>query len=364
MDYLDDVETVEEYDGYYYSVPDALGIVILGLLCGFKNVRQIHQWATNGRTRAFLRAEFGIERIPCYYWLLTLLAMARPESLGECFTRWVESILPGRGGARTVALDGKSVRSSLRRPSPLHVVSALVAESGLTLAQEAVGDRSNEIPAVRRLVALLDLEGCVVTADAMHCQRDTARAVRAGGADYLLCAKENQRALRDGIRDYVRDGALRRGMARADTVEKGHGRVEERTAFVSHDVSWMPQRGEWRDLACFGAVRSRRTVGGETGEEWRYYISSRRMGADEFLSRVRLEWSVESMHWLLDVHYGEDGSRILDRTAQRNLNILRKSALNCIRVYRDGSKTRKPLSGIMLDCLLDNDVLVAVLGKN
>jgi hypothetical protein len=196
LDSFSGIETSEEHNGYFFSVGEALTIVILGSLCGLRNVSQIHQWASNKRVSDCLMRNLGITRIPCYYWMLCLLKMIKPESFNRCFINWVQSFLPDR--ALTISFDGKTIRSTEKMDkyeSPLHIVSAQIADLGITFGQIAVNDKSNEIPAMRELLELLQLEGCIVVADALNCQKDTARTIIKRKADYLLCAKDNQSTL-------------------------------------------------------------------------------------------------------------------------------------------------------------------------
>ena len=154
LEYMEEVESEREYDGYYYSLGEALTIVVLGSLCGLKNVSQIHQWAESERTREWLKEKFAIERIPCYYWLLSLLKMVKPESLNQCLSRWVRQMLPEEREGLTLAVDGKTVRSTDGKKGyqqPLHIISAQLSELGVTLASKSVDGKSNEIPAVQEL---------------------------------------------------------------------------------------------------------------------------------------------------------------------------------------------------------------------
>jgi hypothetical protein len=166
---------------FFFSVGEALTVVILGSLCGLKNTSQISQWAANERVKDFLAAHFRIERIPCYYWLLCLLKRIDPQSLNQCLTGWVQSLLPAGMKAMTISFDGKPIRSTAKMEayeSPLHIVSAHLAELGITVAGRKTDGKRNEIPAVRELIGMLEVEGCVIVADAMHCQKETAARIR------------------------------------------------------------------------------------------------------------------------------------------------------------------------------------------
>lgn len=349
-EYFEEVETTKEYDGYFCSVAQAITLVLLGSICGLKNVSQIHQWATNERVSRFLKEYFGIAHVPCYYWLLCLLKLIDPDSLRECFTKWVQSILPEKKKGLTLSVDGKSIRSTGRMSrcrSPLHIVSAQVSELGMTFAQRSVDEKSNEIPAVQELLKELEISGCMVVADAMNCQKETAKIIVEKEADYLLCAKENQGTLKQDLEEYVQDEDLRKTMQTMRTVEKNRGRIETRTAFVTGDIGWMTGRNEWKQLTCMGAIHTEFERKGKKTEEWHYYICSKELSAEELLHHARMEWAVETMHWLLDVHFAEDYCRIESREVQEQLNILRKLSLNLIKRYKEKTESKRPISKIM-----------------
>ncbi len=363
--YFTDVETEKEHSGYYYSVTDAITIAILGSICGLKNVSQIHQWAASEKVREFLKENFAIERVPCYYWLLSLLKMVKPESLTRCFTEWVESFAAVKQDGLTIALDGKTIRSTAKMAQyeePLHIISAQLSNLGLTFGQKAVEGKSNEIPAVQELLRQLDVSGCMIVADAMHCQKETAKTVVCGKADYLLNVKDNQPTLKSDIEDYVQNTDLRSEMESASTREKNRERIEKRTAFVTSDISWLASLNEWAGLCCIGAIHTEVETPKGKSDTWHYYISSKVLEPAELLRHARLEWSVETMHWLLDVHFQEDFFRVLDKNVQQNMNILRKLALNLIRSYKEKSAKKRPLSHIMFDALLDPAYLLTIMG--
>lgn len=354
--YFEEVETTKEYNGYFCSVAEAITIVILGSICGLKNISQIHQWAASDRVTEFLKAKFGIENVPCYYWLLCLLKLVKPESLNRCFIKWAETVLPEKLDGLTISFDGKTIRSTGHMSSyesPLHIVSAQISELGMTFAQKSVDGKSNEIPAVQELIEQLEISGCMVIADALNCQKKTAKAIIAGRADYLLCAKDNQETLKKDIEDYVQDEVSQKSMNKESRTEKSRNRIEKRTAYITDDIEWLPNKDEWEGLRCIGAVHTEFEVNRVKTEEWHYYIASRKLTAGELLHHARMEWSVETMHWLLDVHFEEDHCRVEDKNVQQNLNMLRKVAINLIKKYKERSASKRAISKIMFDCLLD-----------
>jgi len=360
-EYFKAVETTGAHKGYFCSVWEALSIAILGTLCGLRNTKQIHQWASNARVTEFLKSKFGIRKVPCYYWLLSLISLIEPNSLNECFVRWVESLLPDGTKGYTVSFDGKTIRSTGKManyPNPLHIVSAHIAELGLTFGQQTVCDKSNEIPAVRELIGMLNLEGCIVVADALNCQKDTAKAIIEQKADYLLNVKDNHEGLKEEIETYIQDETLRQEMDTAETLEKSRGRIERRISFVTPNINWIHNGNEWVNLTCIGAINRIVTTTNGTTNEWHYFISSRQLTATNLLKHARMEWAVEAMHWMLDVHFGEDFCRVLDKDGQQNLNIVRKIVLNHLRRYKELTGSKRPFSNIMLDCLIDADKLL------
>ena len=211
--------------------------------------------------------------------------MITPDSLNRCMMKFVASLCPDlisdlekeqeKQAAKkkrpvTVALDGKTIRSTAKMSkydSPLHIVSAYASELGVTLAQKSVEGKSNEIPAVQELIKTLEISGCIVVADAMNCQIETAKAIVEAKADYLLCAKSNQQTLKADIEEYVQDDRLRSKMNSITKREKGHGRIETRSAFTTNDVSWMPGGRQWPGLKCIGAIKTHFEYKGKLTEE-------------------------------------------------------------------------------------------------
>jgi len=359
------VETTRKHNANTHSVGRTLTIVILGFLCKLQDIDEIQQWAEEPRTREFLSRNFAIYTIPTSRWINEILSIVRPESLNEVFTRWTAEMLPEFLDGLTIAFDGKTICSTGKMSNydkPLHILSAYLCELGLTVGQRTVDGKSNEIPAMRELIKLMDIRGSMVVADALHCQTETAAVIIENGGDYLLNAKGNQETLENDIRDFVQDEALRCGMETEQTREKNGGRFEVRTAFVSDDAAWMKKNHfKWLGLSCFGAINRCFTVGGKTSDEWHYYISSRKLTAGELLKYARKEWAIESMHWLLDVHFDEDSCRTRNSNSNQNLNIFRKTALNYVRHYKNETKAKTPMSKLMFSCLLDCNKILDII---
>ncbi len=361
------MESLKEYKGYFFSVTEAVIILILGSFCGLTNMKLIHQWAVDERTREFLTKHFGITDIPCYSWFTQILSFVDPVKFNERFTSWVLCFLSGSLEGKTISLDGKAIRSTgnmKKYGKPLHIVSAQIGELGITLGQKPTDDKSNEIPAMRELIEMLNINGCIIVADALHCQKETASVIVENGGDYLLSVKDNQQILKAEIADFVQDKTLCKTMDKKTKTEKNGSRTEKRTAYVAADITWLHGREEWKNLACIGAIHTQFTTDKGTSDEWHYYISSRKLTAVELLHHARMEWTVESMHWLLDVHFREDYCRVQDKYVQEVLNIVRKIVLNHLRMYKESQKVKKPFTGLMLDCMLNPGNIVKILKLN
>lgn len=360
-EYFAQVETIEEYNGYFFSVSAAITISIMGTFCGLRNMKQIHQWASNDKIRKFLSKNFGIENLVCYSWYTQVLGLIKPESFNECFAKWVMDSVKDDMKNATLSFDGKTVRSTAKMKkykNPLHIVSAQIAEYGITYGQKAVDGKSNEIPAVRELLELLEIKGCLIVADALNCQKETAKSIVENGSDYLLSVKENQLNLNREIAGYVGDTSLRKTMDKAVKKEKNRGRIETRTAYTTSEIDWLFGKEEWAKLACIGAINTQFETESGKSNEWHYYISSRKLTAEELLKHARLEWSVETMHWLLDVHFSEDFCRVAEQRTQENLNIIRKIVLNSLRFYKNSHNSKAAFSHLMLDCMIDPECIL------
>jgi predicted transposase YbfD/YdcC len=263
-----------------------------------------------------------------------------PLALQRCLLQWLHALhqLPG---VKQVAIDGKVLRGSGKGTgplAPLHLVNAWATEQALHLGQVAVAEDSNEITAVPKLLELLALEGALVTLDAMHCQKETARKIREGGGDYLLTVKGNQQQLRDEI-EACFVSAFDRDMAgvdhdRYETEERGHGRLDKRVYTVIYEPQGVDGEGVWTDLHVVGQCYRERTEGSKTTDEMHYFIGSRRLTARRYGELLRNHWRIEnSLHWQLDVTFGEDANREQGRIGGQNLAGLRRLALSLLKQH-------------------------------
>ena len=286
----------------------------------------------------WLREHMGLELehgIPSETTFARVWGQIDPDAFRACFTQWTNRVHEKLTG-EVISIDGKSVRGSKsEKRKPIHMISAWVTEQELVLGQMCVEEKTNEIPTVPLLLELLDISGCIVTADAMSCQREIAKKIIAGKGDYVLSLKENQPTLHEYAETYFKD-ALEHPqwypeMTTYETVDKGHGRIEKRTYYLSSDLSGLENAADWSGLSGFGMVRSHVTVGENESSEIRYAITSLR-NVEQFARAWRKHWGIENgLHYCLDVSFNEDHSRIRTDHAPENLAVVRHFALSALK---------------------------------
>ena len=355
------LDEAADHDGYWYSVSGVLTILVCGMLCGLRLIDDIDDWAKATPVRAFLLAQFGITRTPCRAQFYNILKLVDAGRFNLGFSRWMATVLGGPPTGKTIAIDGKTVRGTgklTRDGSALHIASALVSELNLVMGSVECETKTGEKAAFRELVDLLDVSGAIIVADALHCSRKSAKAVVDAGADYLFVVKDNCPRLREDIELYVRGGEV----PSHRTVEKNGGRIETRTAYASCDIGWLDGKEKWPKVSTVGAIRREFEKGEGKSDEWHYYISSAALGPEALLKHARLEWGVESMHWLLDVHFTEDKTRVWDMNVQKVLNTTRKIALNMARLFKSANHPdRVPLTSVFKANLFDTAQLARFL---
>lgn len=350
-----------DYQGYYYRISSVIEILILGLMCRMQNLKDIHFWATSKVVRLMLEENFGITKIPCYSHFTVLVGTIDDKELNRIFMDFFAKLVQTVTG-KTIAIDGKTVCATANMQnyvSPLHIASAFVVENGITIGQLATESKSNEIPIVRELIRLLDVEGATIVTDALHCQEKTAKQILEAGADYVLAVKKNQANLYEDIAQMIefkrtdKCESKNSPLKKEVKTQKGHGRIDTRCALVTDEVQWLEERCKFKGIQTIGAITTKTQV--------RYYISSRSLSAAQLLDITRKEWAVESMHWQLDVIFGEDFTTLHEENAQITLNILRKTVLNVLKIYRDKYEPKLNIVDITRKCLHDTDVLLEVI---
>ena len=321
--------------------------------------------------RDFLELPGGI---PSHDTFRRVFMLIDPDAFERCFLAWVRATSQAQGGhegattPEQVAVDGKVVRHSFDRRhgrSPLHLVSAYATGRGLVLAQRAVDDKGGEPSALPALLDGLRLDGCLVSLDALSCRREVAGHIVSRGADYLLALKANQGKVHDEVRAWFAEHAFGRGgdlRPCHDAFDDAHGRLVRRRVFACPDAGCFTTLRDWPGLAAVLATETIRGVNG-TGvvtAEVRHYLSSSTAPPEALATAIRRHWSIENgQHWVLDVTFGEDRSRVRERTAARNLAILRRIALDLLRA---DTSTKASLKGKRKTAAWDDAYMARLLG--
>jgi len=341
LDHLAAIKDTRQSWKVAYPLREVLFLVVCGTIASGDDYDDIVDWgeAHLSLLRRFSEFHFGI---PCADWLRTVMNRIDPELFAACFSSWVAECWPDKPDL--VAIDGKTSRRShdrKRGQKALHLVSAFATTRRLVLGQEATEEKSNEITAIPALVERIDLEGALVSIDAMGCNPDIAQSILDAKADYLLAVKDNQPTLHAEIKSYF-DTAPSDKVEQSRTTEKDHGRLEIRTHTVSHEIDWTtPTRsypGAFRfpKLTTVAMVESRIERGDKIEAERRSYISSRILSAEAFADAVRSHWAIENnLHWTLDMTFNEDQSRLRAGHGAKNMAIVRHFALNLVRQADD-----------------------------
>ena len=338
-----------------HRLSDILAIAVLTYMSGGDGFRDMERYGRKHEERLgeFLDLANGI---PSHDTFRCVLSALRPAVIGVCVRLW-QRAAAGRLKGVCVSLDGKAVRRACAKGEGAPVVeTAWVDGADVPLGEVRVASKENEIVAIPKLLSALSLDGAVVTVDAIGCQKEVARAVRAAKAHYLLSLKDNQPVMHAEVlafmEDLVASGAKELTFSRH--VDKGHGRVEVRRVWHSSDVSWFEDRAQWRDLAGFVMVERVRTENGVEGKpERRCFITSLAADAKAFRKLVRRHWGIENrLHWVLDVVFLEDQCRARTGNAPENCSTLRKIALMLLRRNAIG---RMGVAPMRKECAWDFD---------
>lgn len=312
---------------------DIIAIAICAVIAGSDNWQQVHAF-TQAREN-WLRTFIGLPNgVPSHDTFERVFEMLSPQSVQRCFLRWIESVIE-RSDEPHFAIDGKTLRGSRNRRKgqrPLHLVSVWDTNAGLSLGQQAVAEKSNEITAIPILLKLVVVDGAWVSIDAMGCQKKIAALIVEGGGNYALTVKRNQSHLAEDLTSAFAAADERnfQGLSCSQymTYDTGHGRVEKRDYHVIMNPENIRHHKEWKNLAVIGRCISERTCSGKTAREEHYFIGSKDAEAQRYGTILRNHWRIEnSLHWQLDMTFNEDSSRIRNVNTAENFATLRKLAL-------------------------------------
>jgi predicted transposase YbfD/YdcC len=352
-----------------HLLADIAVIAVAAIVCGCDGPTAIHRWARHQKDwlAQYLVLSNGIPSRDCIRRLLIAL---KPEAFQRCFQNWIAHAIPAQDGTgkRLVSIDGKTCRGSHdagHNLGALHIVSAWASEEGIALGQVATEDKSNEIRAIPLLLAQMDLTNTIVTIDAMGCQKDIVEAIVAGGGDGVIATKDNQPKLKEAIEAHFQEQIERDfedlQYRHYETHEAAHGRSDERAYYLAKVPRAFAPAKDWPAIQAIGyAIRLTQHADGRETREVRYYISTRYLSGKRFAEAVRSHWSIESMHWVLDVTFREDDSRTRERTLGNNLSWLRRFAVTLLKRH----PVNDSIKGKMLRCGYSTAFLAEVLALN
>lgn len=343
---------------------DILFITICAVISGANNLKAVSVYAQHKRD--WLIQALEINELPSYTTFWTVFVLLDPASLEKCFVQWVQSKLKLSADG-IVSIDGKAQRGTAKKGNPhsfVHIVSAWAVTHHLTLGQLKVDGKSNEITAIPKLLDVLDIEGTIVTIDAMGCQTDIADKIVKKDADYMLALKGNQQSLADEVENYFNQAeAVNFEGVECDAIgskETGHGRIEKREIYVTKDIDWLPQKENWSNLQSIIMVKSERLILGQTSSiEKRYYISSLPACALKIANAIRKHWGIEQTHWILDVAFREDEQNADAGNIAENMSLMRRIALNMLKQEKSakcGIEIKRQAAG------WNNEYLLKVIG--
>lgn len=349
-----------------HLLQDILVIAILAVIAGAEGWEDIENYgyAKQQWLSEFLELPHGI---PSDDTFRRVFERINPIALSECLTKWVQQLIPSLE-QKIVPIDGKCLRGSYDREQgikALHLVTAWVAEQNLTLGQIKVEDHSNEITAIPALLELIDIQGAIITIDAMGTQTEIVRLIRDKKADYVLALKTNHPTLHQEVKNWFDKARTSNfegiNVSHDRRIEKGHHRTEKRLiwAVPLSEFSGLYKQGQWSGLQTIVMVERTRHLWNKVTHEVQFYLSSLPADAQNLGNAIRTHWGIENqVHWTLDVTFNEDNCRIRSGNSPRNLALLRRMALNALNQEKS---LKRSLRQKMKRAAMNNDYMMTVL---
>ena len=331
-----------------YPLIDIISVAMIGVLCAANDWVSVVKWAMHNQ-EWFQSVGLCLNGIPSHDTIGRFFRLVNPKLFEECFRMWTQELSQKIQGI--IAIDGKTIRNSgdsFQGTKPHHIVTAFAAENDIILGQLKTDEKSNEITAIPELLNTLVLKDCIVTIDAMGCQKEIAAKIVTQEGDYVLGLKGNQGTFHDEVANFFEQVMAvtpeEAGCTYAKSIEKEHGRIETREVWATTNVEWLPMLQEWPSLHSLVCVKSTRESKGKVSCEIRFYISSLRAQAERIGQAIRLHWGIENkVHWHLDVTFNEDKSKIRAGYGPENFSLLKRCVLNLVKMddTRKESVTQK-----------------------
>lgn len=338
LEWMEYIEDARQEKKIKHSLKDILVIVLFATLANADDWVEIALFAQSNENylKKYIELKNGI---PSHDTIQRVMGLISPEILQQLQGKWQELLNRDEGEAlkKIICIDSKTMRSNKSgEGKPSHIVSAWSREDGFCIGQKAVDEKSNEITAIPDLLDKLQIKGNIITIDAMGTQTAIAEKIKNKRADYVLALKGNQKNLYEDVKEYFDNEEFRRKIEKTDaykkTMEKAHNQIEIREYYQTEDIKWLSQKKEWKGLKSIAMERKTIEKNGEKRYEYRYFISSMKADIETLGRAVRGHWSVESMHWHLDVTFREDANTTIDKMAAQNHNIIRKWCLSILKM--------------------------------
>lgn len=362
--YFEELTDSRQQGKIKYNLAEVVVMAIIAVTAGAEHWNEVALYCKSKID--MFRAIYHLELIngtPSEDTFQRIFAIIKPKEFEKCFVNWVKSVVK-MTDKEIVSIDGKTLRGTQDGEDNLnviHMVSAWANKSQVVLGQVRVNEKSNEITAVPELLDFIDVKNCIITSDAMSCQKKTVKKIIDNECDYVICLKGNQGTLHEDVKLYFETAIKEPEFYQLDktkTTGKDHGRIEKREYFLTEDVDWIYEKENWSNLKAIGMVRSTRIINDEETVEIRYFISSV-TDVKLFAKAVRQHWGVEnSLHWCLDMCFDEDHCRMRMDNSGENFAVLRHIAAN---LYKSYTGVKLSLKAKRFRCSFDDDFLASVI---
>lgn len=343
--YFNELEDSRDPRGLRHELTNIIVMTIYGILCGYDDAESIAFFLKLKQDyfQTLLSLEYGT---PSADTLLRVFALINPENFMKIFSQWISDVVKQKSKSssnnfmKVVPIDGKAIKSAtdkINGGNIPYVVSAFLSDLGISIGQVKVDSKSNEITAIPELLDLIDISNCMITIDAIGCQKNILDKIVEKKGHYCVAVKTNQSTLYTEIDEYFKfaleNKIERKNLLIAKQFDKGHGRIERREAYLCSDISFISNKSKWKNLAMIGMTRNFRESNGNLSIQDKYYILDTKISAQEFLEITRKHWSIENnLHWILDVHFREDFSKAKQGHSIYNLSLLRKICYNLVKL--------------------------------
>ena len=348
--YFNELTDTRDPRGLKHELTDCIVMTIFGILAGHYDAENIAFFLK--LNEEYFKKELNLEYgTPSPDTLLRIYSLINPEEFMKIFVKWVENIIKNKNEQlnnkyKLIPIDGKAIKSAadkINGGNTPYIVSAFLQDLGISIAGIKVDDKSNEITAIPELLDLINIENCIITIDAMGCQKEIAKKIVEKKGHYCFAVKENKKNFYSDIKDYfefaLNDNLEKEKLISYVTTDKDHGRIERREHYIIYDIDWLYGKENWENISMIGMTRNYREINNEVSIQEKYYISDLKLFGQEFAKVVRGHWSIENnLHWILDVHFREDWSLCKEENALKNLATIRKICYNLTKLDPFNSK--------------------------